>query len=140
MSIQICIRTDHLFCHHYEFMLMYLNKSFENLFQDGSNIWPFSGIGNLGFVVKFHWQRNTQKGSLVMKWKSSYFEVRGASLVAETVKNPPAMQKTWVQSLGQEDPLEKRMSTPSSILAWRIPWTEKPGRRSPWGPRRVGHD
>ena len=75
-----------------------------------------------------------------MKWKSSDFEVRGASLVAETVKNPPAMQKTWVQSLGQEDPLEKRMSTPSSILAWRIPWTEKPGRRSPWGPRRVGHD
>ena len=75
-----------------------------------------------------------------MKWKSSDFEVRGASLVAETVKNPPAMQKTWVQSLGQEDPLEKRMSTPSSILAWRIPWTEKPGRRSPWGPRRVGQD
>ena len=44
------------------------------------------------------------------------------------VKNPPAMQETWVQSLGQEDPLEKEMATHSSILAWRIPWTEEPGR------------
>ena len=45
-----------------------------------------------------------------------------------TVKNPPAMEETQVQSLGQEDPLEKGMATHSSILAWRIPWTEKPGR------------
>ena len=44
------------------------------------------------------------------------------------VKNLPAMQETWVQSLGREDPLEKRMSTHSSIPAWRIPWTEEPGR------------
>ena len=43
------------------------------------------------------------------------------------VKNLPAMQKTWIQSLGQEDPLEKEMATHSSIIAWRIPWTEKPG-------------
>ena len=50
------------------------------------------------------------------------------SLVAQTVKNLPAMQETWVQSLGQEDPLEKRMAIHSSILAWRIPWTEEPGR------------
>ena len=46
-----------------------------------------------------------------------------ASLVAQLVKNPPAMQVTWVQSLGWEDPLEKGMATHSSILAWRIPWT-----------------
>ena len=44
------------------------------------------------------------------------------------VKNLTAMQESWVQSLGQEDPLEKRMATHSSILAWRIPWTEEPGR------------
>ena len=49
------------------------------------------------------------------------------SLVAQTVKNPPAMQETQVQSLGQEDPLEEDMATQSSILAWRIPWTEAPG-------------
>ena len=46
-----------------------------------------------------------------------------ASLAAQLVKNPPAIQKTWVQSLGWEDPLEKGKATPSSILAWRIPWT-----------------
>ena len=51
-----------------------------------------------------------------------------ASLVAQLVKNPPVMRETWVRSLGWEDPLEKRKDTHSSILAWRIPWTE-----SPWG-------
>ena len=54
------------------------------------------------------------------------------------VKNPPAIQETWVQSLGWEDPLEKEMTTHSSILAWRIPWTEKPGRLQSVGSRRVG--
>ena len=49
------------------------------------------------------------------------------ALVAQTVKNWPAMQETWVLPLGQEDPLEKEMATHSSILAWRIPWTEEPG-------------
>ena len=44
------------------------------------------------------------------------------------IKNLPVMKETWVQSLGQEDPLEKEMATPYSLLAWRIPWTEKPGR------------
>ena len=48
--------------------------------------------------------------------------------MAQVVKNPPAMQETWVQSLGQEDPLEKGVVTHSSILASRIPWTEEPGR------------
>ena len=49
------------------------------------------------------------------------------------VKNPPAVQDTWVQSLGQEDPLEKGMATHSSIRAWKIPWTEEPGGYSSWG-------
>ena len=62
-----------------------------------------------------------------------------ASLVAQMVKNPPAMQETQVQSLGQEDPLEKEMATHSSPLAWEIPWTEEPGGlHSPWG-HRVRH-
>ena len=51
----------------------------------------------------------------------------GASGVAQAIKNLPAMRETWIQSLGPEDPLEKGMTTHSSILAWRIPWTEKPG-------------
>ena len=62
------------------------------------------------------------------------------SLLAQMVKNLPAMQETWVQSLGQEDLLEKRMATHSSILTWRIPWTEEPGRLQSTRPQRVGHD
>ena len=53
--------------------------------------------------------------------------------VAQMVKNLPAKQDTWVQSLRWEDPLEKDMATPSSVLVWRIPWTEEPGPYSPWG-------
>ena len=56
-----------------------------------------------------------------------------ASLVAQLVKNLPAMQETWVRSLGQEEPLEKEMATYSNILAWRIPWTEEPGRLQSMG-------
>ena len=55
------------------------------------------------------------------------------SLVAQTIKNLPALQETWVRSLGQEDPLEKEMATHSSILAWRIPWSEEPGRLQSMG-------
>ena len=64
----------------------------------------------------------------------------GASLVAQLVKNLPAMQETQVRSLGQEDPLEKEMATHSSNLAWKIPWTEKPGRLQSMRSQRVGHD
>ena len=52
------------------------------------------------------------------------------------VKNPSVIQETWVQSLGQEDPLEKGMATHSGILAWRIPWTDEPGRLSSMGLQR----
>ena len=62
------------------------------------------------------------------------------SLVAQTVKNPPAMQETQVQSLGQEDPLKEGMATYSSILAWRISWTEEPGRLQSMGLQRIRHD
>ena len=63
-----------------------------------------------------------------------------ASVVAQMIKNLPAMQETWVQSLGQEDPLEKEMATHSSILAWKIPWTEEPGGLQSIGSQKVGHD
>ena len=56
------------------------------------------------------------------------------------VENPPAIQETWVQSLGWEDTLEKQMATHSSILAWRIPWTEEPGDLLSMGLQRVRHD
>ena len=62
-----------------------------------------------------------------------------ASLVAQRVKHLPAVWETRVQSLGQEDPLEKEMATQSSNLAWKIPWTEKRGRLLSMGSQRVGH-
>ena len=61
-------------------------------------------------------------------------------LVAQTVKCLPAMQETWVQSLGQEDPLEKEMEIHSSTLGWKIPWIEEPGRLQSMGLQRVRHD
>ena len=64
----------------------------------------------------------------------------GASPVAQTVKNPPAMQDTWVQSLGWEDPLEKGKATHSSTPAWRTPWAEVPGGLQSVGSQRAGHD
>jgi len=60
--------------------------------------------------------------------------------VAQTIKRLPAMWETWVQSLGQEDPLEKEMATHSSILAWKIPWTEEPGRLQSMELQRIRHD
>ena len=63
-----------------------------------------------------------------------------AYLVTQMVKNLPAMQETWVWSLGWEDLLEEEMATHSSILAWRIPWTEEPGGLQSTGLQRVGHD
>ena len=56
------------------------------------------------------------------------------------VKHVPTMRETWVRSLGQEDPLEKEMATHSSILAWKIPWTEDPDRLQSMGSQRVRHD
>ena len=61
-------------------------------------------------------------------------------LVARMVKHLPIMRETWVQSLGQEDLLEKEMATHFSILAWKIPWMEEPGRLQPMWSQRVGHD
>ena len=63
-----------------------------------------------------------------------------ASLVAQWVKRLPTMRETWVQSLGWEDSLEKEMATHSSTLAWKSPWTEKPGRLQSMGSQRVRHD
>ena len=60
--------------------------------------------------------------------------------MAQVVRNLPVMWETQVQSLGQEDPLEKTMATHSSILAWRIPWTEEPGGLQSMGSQRLGHN
>ena len=72
--------------------------------------------------------RRSRRQILPGRWKECV-----ASLVAQMVRNLPAMWETWVRSLGREDPLEKELATHSSVLAWRIPWTEEPG--GPWGGR-----
>ena len=69
-----------------------------------------------------------------------YLLLLGDSLVAQRVKHLPAMRETWVWSLGLEDPLEKEIATHSSILAWKIPLMEKPGRLQSMGSQRVGHN
>ena len=77
----------------------------------------------------FDWRSGASvetQSSLCFSFATQYL-LSGASLVAQTVKNLPAMQETWVWSLYQEDPLVKEMATHSSILAWKIPWTEEPG-------------
>jgi len=63
-----------------------------------------------------------------------------AVVAQKNIKTPPAMQDTRIPSLGREDHLEKGMATHSSILAWRIPWTEEPGRLQSMGSQRVRHD
>ena len=80
---------------------------------------------------------------ILVLFLGNYYELcwsHQASLVAQTVKNLPAVLETQVQSLGQEDPLDKGMTTHSSTLAWRIPWTEEPGGLQFMGSQRVRHD
>ena len=83
--------------------------------------------------------QGTQVQPLVRELKSHKANF-WASLVAQLVKNLPAMWETWIQSLGWEDPLEEGMTNHSSILVWRIPWTEEPGRPQFTGLQRVGHN
>ena len=81
-----------------------------------------------------------RKGLFQSEPQSSSWRVSEFPRVAERLKRLSPMRETWVQSLGQEDPLEKEMAIHSSILAWRIPWTEKPSRLQSMGPQRIGHD
>ena len=77
------------------------------------------------------WSSATADAQLQALLSGGFLTQLGASLVTQTVKNPPSMQETQVQFLGQEDPQEKGMATHSSILTWEIPWTEEPGGYSP---------
>ena len=100
----------------------------------------------LGDFKSYWWYQNdiNSRGRCLLK-KTGFLTKRIwildlASLVAQRVKRLPAMQETRVWFLGQEDPLEKEIATHSSILAWKIPWMEKPGRLQSMGSQRVGHD
>ena len=83
----------------------------------------------------------TKSRTRLSDWTELNWWLTWASLIAKSVKNLPSGQETWVWSLGWEDPLEKEMATHSSIFAWRIPWTDEPGRlHIVHGVARVGHD
>ena len=75
----------------------------------------------------------------ILEWVAFPFS-RGSFLVAQTVMGLPTMRETCIRSLGREDPLEKEMANHSSTLAWKIPWTEEPGRLQSMGSQTVGHD
>ena len=122
--------------HHIEVVLQKKNKRYTNIELLGriSSVGKESACnaGDLGLIPGLG--RSPGEGigyPLQYSW---------ASLVAQLVKNLPAMWETWVRSLGWEDPLEKEMAIHSSILAWRIPWTEEPGGLQSMGLQRVGHD
>ena len=94
------------------------------------DIWQWMGTtGNFGAPVKVSFVKIHQAMHMVR-----------TSLLAQMVKRLSTMQETWVQSLDWEDPLEKEMAIHSSTLAWKIPWTEEPGRLQSMGSQRVGHD
>ena len=76
----------------------------------------------------------------VKQGSSSWAPPPPPPLVTQVIKPLPAIQQTWVQSLGQEDPLEEGMATQSSILGWRIPWTEEPGGLQSMGSQRAGYN
>ena len=87
--------------------------------------------------IPFHSQRCPHTNAVLQDGEKGR---PGLGLVAQMLKNLPAMWETRVQSLGQEDSLEKGMATHSSSLAWRIPWTEEPGKLQSMGLQRVRHD
>ena len=86
--------------------------------------------------VRFHSNPKERQCQKMLKLPHTCTDL---TLVAQRLKHLPVMQETWVRSLGQEDPLEKEMATHSSILAWKIPWTEEPGWLLSMGLQRVGH-
>ena len=93
------------------------------------------------------WQSNSKRANPeatrspeALPWKPHKVSSAASYWVAQKVKCLPAMRETWVWSLGREDPLKKEKATHSSILAWKIPWTEKPGRLQSMGLQRVRHD
>ena len=102
--------------------------------------WPFPPLGWLPSLLWSVLAPNSVTTNLLIFWvlKSLYYSL--ASLVAQMVNHLSAMQKTQVRSLGRKDPLEKEMAVHSSAFAWKIPWTEEPGRLQSMGSQRVGHD
>ena len=92
------------------------------------------------FLTFLLWSKSQSRETLTVVPGHVLFPTMMAFLVAQMVKNLPAMRETWDQSWGRKDPLEKRMATHSSILTWEIPWTEEPCGLQSMGSQKIGHD
>ena len=119
------------------FTCMQLNNVFSNYYFNYCCVFGICYF-SISYLLCYFFPEERPIG-LIYRLICSVF-VTVASLVTQTVKNPPAVQETWVRSLGQEDPLEKSMAPLSSVLAWRIPWAEGPGGLQFMGSQKVGHD
>ena len=109
----------------------------------GSSVYGIFQARVLEWVaISFSRKHSTAQPQIALDSHLSISTLPGASLVAQMVKQETCftMRETWVRSLGREDPLEKEMTTHSSTLAWKIPWTKEPGRLQSMGSQRVGHD
>ena len=116
-----------------------------NIFEKQYMLYPLLEVTQSILSYKGLWKRSDARNNFSVSSQISLSHLMlvsfsWASLVAQTVKNLPVTWKTWVWSLGWEDPLEKDMAPHSSTLAWRIPWMEEPGRLQSMRSRRVGHD
>ena len=100
--------------------------------------WESQGRGSL--VGCRLWGRTELDTTEATSQQQQQQHVYWSSLLAQIVKNMPVMQETWIWSLGQEDPLKKGMAAHSSILAWRVSWTEEPGRLQSVESQRIGHN
>ena len=96
-------------------------------------------VGDLGSILGLGRSPGEEKG-YPLEYSHLENSMDWTSLVAQTVKRLSTMRETWVPSLGREDPLEKEMAIHSSTIAWKIPWTEEPGRLQSMGLQRVRHD
>ena len=123
------------------------DKPTANVILNGEKLKAFlvrSGTKQGGLIIPLLLQQSFGKLSTAIRGKKGYKRslLKRSKSVAfcNDIKHLPPKQETWVRSQGREDPLEKEMVTHSSILAWRIPWTEKPGRLRSTGSQRVRHD
>ena len=135
-STKFCYSKVHLAGREdYCYLLNYKRKS--STFFSWHHHTQISACNRVYFIIisrPIYLKKKKKNECYTCKWEM------GASLMAQMVKNLPAMQEAWVQFLGQEDHLEKGMATHSSILAWRIPWTEEPGGLQSMEVQRVRHD
>ena len=123
-------------CQLISFLPLWIKVMMKN--QNNSHTYLYTLMHKLNIFTKIHTHTHTY--IYTYRHEYIYMCIALVSLVVQTVKNLPVMQKTRVQSLGQEGPLENGMATHSSILAWRISWTEEPGRLQSTESHRVRHN